>query len=135
MARILSVSYDKELLYTRRLLLESRGYCVTSALELKEGLYWCEQGGFDLFIIGHSMPETHKQALIQNFRASCRGTIISLICGTEPEVKGANYYIDANPEGVLNLVAEILSTAKPKRAQSAAAHSQISSSKVLRNRI
>ena len=32
MARILSVSYDEELLYTRRLLLESRGYCVTSAL-------------------------------------------------------------------------------------------------------
>ena len=135
MARILSVSYDEELLYTRRLLLESRGYSVTSALELKESLYWCEQGGFDLFIIGHSMPETHKQALIESFRASCRGTIISLICGTEPEVKGADYYIGANPEGVRNLVAEILSTAKPKRAQSAAAHSQISSSKVLRNGI
>ena len=33
MARILSVSYDEELLYTRRLLLESRGYSVTSALD------------------------------------------------------------------------------------------------------
>jgi CheY-like chemotaxis protein len=134
MARILSVSYDEELLYTRRLLLESRGYSVTSALELKESLYWCEQGGFDLFILGHSIPETHKQSLIESFRASCRGTIISLICGTEPEVKGADYYIDANPEGVLNLVAAILSTAKPRRAQSATAQSQVSSQKVPRNR-
>jgi CheY-like chemotaxis protein len=135
MARILSVSYDEELLYTRRLLLESRGYSVTSALELKESLYWCKQGGFDIFILGHSIPETHKQALIESFRASCRGTIISLNCGTDPEVKGADYYIDTNPEGVLNHVAEILSTAKPKRAQSATANSQISSSKVPRNRV
>jgi len=50
-------------------------------------------------------------------------------------VKGADYYTEANPEGLLNLVAEILSAAKPKRAQSATAHSQISSSKVPRNRI
>jgi hypothetical protein len=135
MARILSVSYDEELLYTRRLLLESRKYFVTSALGWEESINCCKQGGFDIFILGHSIPETHKQALIESFRASCRGTIISLKCGTESEVKGADYYIDANPEGVLNHVAEILSTAKPKRAHSAAAHSQISSSKVPGNRV
>ena len=133
MARILSVSYDEELLCTRRLLLESRGYYVTSALGWSESLNCCKQGGFDIFILGHSMPETHKQALIEGFRSSCRGKIISLNCGTEPEVKGADYYIDADPEGILNLVAEILRTAKPKRVQSAAA--QISSSKVPRNRV
>jgi CheY-like chemotaxis protein len=135
MARILSVSYDEELLYTRRLLLESRNYCVTSALGWEESINCCKQGGFDLFILGHSIPETHKQSLIESFQASCRGTIISLICGTEPEVKGADYYIGANPEGVLNLVAEILSTAKPKRAQSATAQSHVSSQKVPRNRV
>ncbi len=135
MARILSVSYDEELLYTRRLLLETRDYSVTSALGLEDSLQQCKQGGFDLFILGHSIPEAHKKALIESFRASCREPIISLKCGTEPEVQGADYYIDPHPEGILSLVAEILSTAKPKRAQSAAAHSQISSSRVPRNRI
>ena len=42
MPRILSVSYDEALLYTRRLLLEAAGYSVTSAFGFNEGLYQCK---------------------------------------------------------------------------------------------
>jgi hypothetical protein len=133
MTRILSVSYDEVLLHTRRLLLESAGYSVTSAFGLKESLYHC-RGGFDLFILGHSISESDKQLLIKEFHASCPSPIISLRRLTEPDIAGANYHIEPDPESVLNLVAEILGCARANPAQSATEPSEISSFKLPRNR-
>jgi CheY-like chemotaxis protein len=116
MVRILSVSYDVGLLYTRRLLLEARGYSVTSALGLKESLLCCQQGGFDLFILGHSIPLSDKQKLINEFRATCPGAIISLSIPTESDVDGADHYVDPDPKSVLELVAEIATCATVKTA-------------------
>jgi len=96
------------LLHTRRLLLEAKGYAVTSALGFSESLYHCKQGGFDLFILGHSIPENDKQALIEGFRKSCSGPIVSLTRGLQPHVVGADYYIDPDPQNVLKLVDELL---------------------------
>ena len=116
MARILSISYDHVLLETRRLLLEASGYSVTSALGLKESMYYCKQGGFDLFILGHSIPHFDKKKLIREFRASCRAPIVSLRSLSEPAVVGANYYVDPDPESVLDLVAQVLGGPEAKLA-------------------
>ncbi|HLH06477.1 MAG TPA: hypothetical protein VKW78_04515 [Terriglobales bacterium] len=117
MGRILSVSYDETLLHTREMLLESRGYTVESALGFTEGLELCKQSDFGLFILGHSIPPADKRALIDAFRSSCPGPIISLQKVSEPDVAGADYYVDPFPESVLKVVGEILGgTGKAKRA-------------------
>lgn len=108
MTHILSVSYDNALLQTGQLLLEARGYSVTSGLGFKESLRHCTEGGFDLFILGHSIPQPDKQALIEAFHQSCPGPIVSLRKTNEPDTSGANHYVDPDPRSVLNLVVTVL---------------------------
>src|SRR6185312_7099370 len=122
MFRILSVSYDEVLLHTRRLILEAAGYSVVSAVGFKQSLDQCKHGGFDLFILGHSIPNSDKEALIKEFRASCPAPIVSLLLQTEIDVAGADYYIEPKPKAVLALVRKLGSKPKP-------AHSEISSIK------
>lgn len=116
MARILSVSYDEALLDSRRLLLEANGHNVTSALGLTESLSHCKQGGFDLCVLGHTIPHSDKQKLIREFRAYCPGPIVSLRFLSESDIDGANYYIDPDPKSLLELVAQIDGVANTKRA-------------------
>lgn len=116
MVRILSVSYDEALLNSRRLLLEASGHNVTSALGLNESLYHCKQGGFDLCVLGHSIPHSDKQKLIREFRASSPGATISLRFLSESDIDGANYYIDPDPKSLLELLAQIDGIATAKRA-------------------
>ena len=116
MAHILSVSYDELLLWTRRLLLEAHGYTVTSAFGFKDSTRCCQIGGFDLFILGHSIPERDKEALIKEFRASGSAPIVSLRKVSEPEVAGADYHIEPDPESVLNLVGALVGENTAKSA-------------------
>src|SRR3954451_24647960 len=76
--RILSVSYDLSLLETRKMLLEQKGYEVVNAHGFSKALTFCCAGGFDLFILGHSIPYDDKLALIEAFRAHCPAPILSL---------------------------------------------------------
>jgi DNA-binding NtrC family response regulator len=76
--RILSVSYDMSLLATRKMLLEQKGYAVENGYGFSKALALCSAGGFDLFILGHSIPYDDKLALIESFRAHCPAPILSL---------------------------------------------------------
>ena len=76
--RILSVSYDMSLLATRKMLLEQKGYAVVNALGFSKALVSCRDSGFDLFILGHSIPHDDKLALIESFRTHCSAPIVSL---------------------------------------------------------
>lgn len=76
--RILSVSYDVNLLATREMLLAMHGYGVTSALGFSQATARCRVGGFDLFILGHSIPQDDKLELIKIFREHCMAPILSL---------------------------------------------------------
>ncbi len=110
MPNILSVSYDETLLVTRQRLLESRGYRVTSACGFRQGMELCSSAsGFELFILGHSIPMEQKQALIQAFRAQ-RPTspIIALKRASEELVGGADMSIDPAPEQLLSSVAHLV---------------------------
>lgn len=106
MARILSVSYDKALLTNATL--EASGHSVTSAFGYTESLHQCKRGGFDLFILGHSISQTDKQALIEAFHQACPGVIVSLRKPNESDAFGADYYIDPAPNALLDIVAKIL---------------------------
>jgi DNA-binding response OmpR family regulator len=107
--RILSVSYDELLLQMRRMILENAGYDVVSAHGLKKSLEECKKGGFDLFILGHSIPNQDKRQMVETFRRKCPSPIISLTRGaSEQRVDGADYHIDPDPELMLKLIAETI---------------------------
>ena len=108
-ARILSISYNEVLLQTRHLLLEMQGYEVVSALDLNSALNHCKSGGFDIFVLGHSIPHAEKEQMVNAFRDSCPNPIISLRrnAGQQP-LAGADYDIEPDPEPLLKLIAQIV---------------------------
>jgi DNA-binding response OmpR family regulator len=106
--RILSVSYDDLLLRMRQMILQNEGYVVVSAHGLENGLRQCNEGGFDVFILGHSIPDQDKRKMVEAFQSERPAPIISLTRGaSEQRVDGANYHIDPDPEALLKLLAEI----------------------------
>lgn len=105
---ILSVSYDSALLATREMLLEQKGYEVTSALGFTNAAEHCENGSFDLFILGHSIPHKDKLHLIQMFRRHCPAPILSLERLGEIEVPCDFHASPDDPEGFLKVVDDIL---------------------------
>lgn len=113
-ARILSVSYDQVLLRMRHMILEHEGYAVVSAHGLNPALELCEQGGFDLFILGHSIPDEEKRKMVQTFRQTCPAPVVSLRLGwSDPAVDGADFRVVPDPEVLLETVKDIMSK-KPR---------------------
>jgi DNA-binding response OmpR family regulator len=106
--RILSVSYDLSLLATRQMMLEQKGYHVTSALGFTDALDGCKNDGFDLFILGHSIPAKDKSALIQVFRQHCKSPIVSLERPGEERAPCDFHVSPENPEELLKNVDSIL---------------------------
>ena len=106
--RILSVSYDGNLLATRRMLLETQGYDVASALGFTDAIAQCKTAGFDLFILGHSIPLTDKRELIRTFQENCPAPILSLERYGEKRVHADFYASPDQPEDLLRSVRGIL---------------------------
>ncbi|HZQ70694.1 MAG TPA: response regulator [Terriglobales bacterium] len=116
-ARILSVSYDESLLRTRQILLQREGYDVVSTRGFTESLKRCQEGGFDIFILGHSIPVSDKEHLIQAFHEKCPGPVVSLRRSIgEQKLDGAEYHIDPDPEELLRLISQIVSKVVRDRA-------------------
>jgi DNA-binding response OmpR family regulator len=106
--KILSVSYDVSLLATRKMLLEQKGYAVSNALGFSQAIKECRSGGFDLFILGHSIPRTDKLELIESFRANCPGPILSLERHGEDFVACDYHASPDDPEKFVQVVEDIL---------------------------
>ena len=107
---ILSVSYNERLLLTRELLLQREGYAVTSALGFTEAVKHCKAGPFDLFILGHSIPENDKRELVHLFSQSFKSPVLALQRHGENIPDGAEFH--AHPDdikGLLQTVGKILS--------------------------
>lgn len=105
---ILSVSYDDALLATRKMLLEQRGYDVTSALGFAKAVEHCQSSRFDLFILGHSIPDKAKMYLIKTFRENCPAPVISLERIGENQVPCDFHASPDDPEEFLKVVDDIL---------------------------
>ena len=117
MKRILSVSCDQSLLESRELLLKHSGVAVTSALGVSNALKACEQGDFDLLLLGHSIGKEDQAKLIRNFRQFCSSPILVMYRSFDRPVKDADHhFFDAGrpPADLLELVSSIL-TSKVKR--------------------
>jgi len=106
--RILSVSYDVSLLGTRHMLLETQGYSVTSALGYTDAISYCNGTGFDLFVLGHSIPLRDKQELVKTFKAHCLAPVLSLERWGEPRAEADYHAQPDNPAEFLETVREIL---------------------------
>jgi CheY-like chemotaxis protein len=111
MPHILSVSYDALLLQTRQLLLESRGYAVTSAEGYVDAIKKCRAGDYDLLIIGHSIPHTDKEAIMAEMGQRSAAPVLALLRINEPELRGAAASVDASrPELLIEAVGRLLNT-------------------------
>jgi DNA-binding NtrC family response regulator len=115
--RILSVSYDASLLNTRKMLLEQRGHEVTSARGFTKSIEQCQQSHFDLFILGHSIPDTDKLSLIETFRKNCPAPILSLERPGEDFVPCDFHASPDDPEKFLQVVEGILSGREQRSKQ------------------
>ena len=117
MARILSISYDETLLLTRDLLLKSEGHDVVSALGFHRGSEACRRGGFDLFILGHSIPRDDKVDLIQLFRDNNPGAlIIALTRANESRLNEVDLYLNpGDPTELLRGLAFLINPAAERR--------------------
>ncbi|HEV2277285.1 MAG TPA: hypothetical protein VGS02_03845 [Acidobacteriaceae bacterium] len=98
MARIFSISYDPTLLRTRELLLEQMGHTVASAEGFAEAFAICERepGGFDLMVLGHSIPHQDKRAIIRRCLQSCHCPVLALTRVNEELVEEASRSVDAS---------------------------------------
>jgi len=113
---ILSVSYDKSLLATRQIMLQQKGYQVTSALGFADAVDHCKKPGFDLFILGHSIPLKDKQQLVNHFRQNCPAPILSLERGGEQRFEDCDFHVSPDrPEQLLEKVAAIFGMADEHR--------------------
>jgi len=109
--RILSVSYDRALLWTRQMLLEQLGYDVVSAEGFSQAWEAAEKSGspFDLIILGHSIPPPDKKAMVNHMRDSCACPILALLRAHESPVAEAAASIDAgDPHAFLSAVRTML---------------------------
>lgn len=107
--RILSVSYDDILLVTRQMVLEKSGYQVTSALGFTKAVEYCKHSGFDLFILGHSIPDDDKLHLIKTFRETCSAPLLSLDRPGEQRIVCDFHASPDDPKKFVEVVDEILS--------------------------
>lgn len=116
-ARILSISYDTTLLRTRELLLTGKGHDVVSALGFHRGAEACQAGGFDLFVLGHSIPQEDKLDLIRCFREKNPGVpVIALTHPHESPLKEVDRYLDpGDPAELLRSLAFLIDPAAERR--------------------
>ncbi len=116
---ILSVSYDNALLITRHLMLEAAGYSVTSALGFTDAQVPCKEGAFDLMILGHSIPQNDKRALIEIFRLhNQRARVIGLLRAGESLIASADYHLSPeDPKQLMAAIAEIAAGSEPRPAR------------------
>jgi DNA-binding NtrC family response regulator len=108
--KIFCVSYDAELLSTRRLVLQQAGFAVSTATSLEEAKRCLGHEDFDLAIIGHSMPRADREVLAREIKRSNADTvIISLYRGIaeSEELAEASLSISAGPEALVDLVTSL----------------------------
>ena len=98
---VLSISYDESLLRTREWILQGAGFHVTSALGFIEASSLCREDRFDVVIIGHSLPQADKTALIQQVRTHNYTRILCLRRVGEGLLPGVDHSVEPSSGDVL----------------------------------
>lgn len=109
---ILSISYDEPLLVTRELMLKREGFDVTSAFGFAAAMEICNtRHDFDLILMGHSMPQKDKMALINALRSQCTAPLLSILKHGDSPIPQASYSVDSH-DGPAALVDAVKSALK-----------------------
>src|SRR5436305_7026192 len=110
--RILSISYDPSLLWTRQLMLQQLGYDIVSVEGFVAAIEACDASNFnfDLAILGHTIPARDKERIISHFRQHCDSPVLALLRPYEGALQNADRSINAEPETLIAAVREILGT-------------------------
>ena len=107
--RIFSISYDRSLLATRELMLRQTGCEVVGALGYDDAIDKAAADHFDLIIMGHSIPQKDKRAIVAAIRQrGCQAPVISLLRYGEHSIPEAARAIDPDPKHLLATVKEML---------------------------
>jgi len=69
----------------------------------------CSNSNFDLFVIGHSIPDEQKRTLVDSFRRSSTAPIVCVTPISECLIKGIDSRIEPLPEALLAGVNEFIS--------------------------
>jgi CheY-like chemotaxis protein len=104
-ARILSVAYNGALRQTRHLLLEKRGYEVTSAGDRMESIEHCRTKRFDLVILGQTVPFFDRRAILAELRARSDAPVLS-IANRNDQIANADYHFHPG-DGPVALLATV----------------------------
>lgn len=112
MARVLSISYDSELLRTRELMLRQVGVTVESVVGLANARRICKSAKlkeFDLIVICHSVVHDEKGQLIRECLGTCSCPVLALLRQHEPPVDEATRSVCSDEPGkFINAVQELL---------------------------
>jgi hypothetical protein len=105
---VLLISWDRTLARTREMLLIDAGYRVTSAVGRVEAGLSCSSGA-DLLVVGHSVPPSEKKEVIECYRKSSAGPVLSLLRPNQTKLPEADFGVEvSNPAEVVQLVGKIL---------------------------
>lgn len=108
-ARILSISYDERLLLTRQLLLESRGFCVTSIQRLSDAVRISCAKPFDLVVVGHPIPQKDAERIIAKLKTVHDTAVLALLRPHDAPLAIAEHNLDScDPGAFLELVEALL---------------------------
>ena len=111
MARILSISYDPQLLQSRELILRKMGHTVISVEGFVQATEACtREAPFDLAILGHSIPHKDKGAILQHCQKHLSCRVLALLRPNEGALDGAAKSVKSHdPKTVVEAVNKMLS--------------------------
>lgn len=109
-AFILSISYNEPLLHTREWMLKAEGFRVTSVSGFVDAMRRCQEGGFDLAIMGHSIPHQDQMILVKEFKQFCPAPVLSLVTHGDAPLPQADFWLEASdgPEALIGKVRAVL---------------------------
>jgi DNA-binding response OmpR family regulator len=100
------------LLATREMLLEEMGHKVVSADGFVEAMRHCDEingESYDLVVLGHSIPPSDKQAMMEKVKTSCDAPVLALLRPHEGPVAGAaRSIVSFEPNIFLEAVRQVL---------------------------
>jgi DNA-binding response OmpR family regulator len=104
-ARILSISYNLILLNVRQQLFERNGYEVVSAKNFEEAQGRVREGGYDVVVLGHSLPNNDKERIYNALKRDCPAPVISVSVEAEHDLHPASAWVDPfQPDELLKAV-------------------------------
>jgi DNA-binding response OmpR family regulator len=112
--RILSVAYIESLGASRKALLEAAGYDVQAVKDLSEALLHLKKSKFDLVIVGHAVPRTEDQAIV-DAAEHAGDTPTLLLYESGPGSQKKHFNVEDGADELLRMVAQLCGEKEEKR--------------------